>query len=107
MTREELQEFAERNWLRVDAAQRDRCVWHLRETLHRRDLVHLREGFERGFEPGFHMFGGMGIRNLLRDVVRDDQLPLVQYSDGSAHRNWDDFYMAALRQAVAPREGEV
>lgn len=108
MTRDELQQLSEDNWLRVDAAVRDRCVWHLREVISPEDQVTLRDCFLRGdFYPGFHMFGGMAIRNALRAVAKDAELPEVQYEEGGAYRNWDDFYMAALRQALLPREGEV
>jgi hypothetical protein len=40
--------------------------------------------------------------------MKDDELPKVKYPGGGDYEysNWDDFYMAALRQAVAPKEGE-
>lgn len=108
MTREELQAHSEANWLRVDAALRDKCVWHLRDILTAEEKTILSGWFwNNDFPPGFHMFSGMTFRNALRDVVQDGELPRVTYPGGNEYQNWDDFYMAALRQAVAPREGEV
>jgi hypothetical protein len=39
--------------------------------------------------------GGMQIRNRLRDVLTDDQLPPVDYPEGPM-QNWDDFYTGAI-----------
>lgn len=39
----------------------------------------------------FHMMDGMGVRNLLRDVILDKELPTG---------NWDDFYTQALEEAA-------
>ena len=38
----------------------------------------------------FHLVEGMQIRNALRTVVKDDQLPT----------NWDDYYYGALEALV-------
>lgn len=96
MTDEELREFEEQNWARVPEADRQRCVEHLRLWL--KDPEEWRAGLD---SPGFHFFAGMSVRNALRDVLTDDELPEVTYPDGHAYRNWDDFYMAALREALA------
>jgi hypothetical protein len=104
-----LQEFAEKNWARVPEAKRKLCVEHLRKTIIPMDQAELKEQFETGkFNPWFHFTSGMTVRNALRDVMKDDELPGVAYPGGDSYEfhNWDDFYMAALRQAVAPKEGE-
>jgi hypothetical protein len=41
----------------------------------------------------------MGIRNLLRDVIKDDELPPVSYGDDQM-RNWDDYYVEVLEEAA-------
>jgi hypothetical protein len=46
----------------------------------------------------FHLSGGMVTRNILREVILDEELPAVIYPDGSASRNWDDFYTGALEE---------
>lgn len=42
----------------------------------------------------FHFHGGMAVRNLLRKVIRDDELP---------SGNWDDYYVQALEAAAGKR----
>lgn len=96
MTDEQIREFEDQNWSRVPEADRARCVEHLRRWIKGPD--EWREAME---EPGFHMFSGMRVRNALRDMLKDDELPAVDYPDGHAYRNWDDFYMAALREALS------
>jgi len=110
MTHEELQQFAEDNWSRVNPEKRKACVEHLRSELSVSETSDLKKTFEQNdWSPWWHFDGGMYVRNLLRDVMKDDELPGVRYPGGDTYefRNWDDFYMAALRQAVAPKEGEV
>lgn len=51
---------------------------------------------------GYHFYGGMAVRNLLRSGgIRDDQLP--EY-DG--HQNWDDYYIPVLEAAAGVRDLE-
>lgn len=101
MTDQELREFEESNWARVDEATRAKCIEHLRGVIPDEQRKQLREVIASDSLPmGFHMFGGMAVRNALRHVVVDDLLPEVEYPDGERYRNWDDFYMAALREAV-------
>lgn len=40
----------------------------------------------------FHFYEGMGVRNLLRSVILDGELPTG---------NWDDYYCQALLRAAA------
>lgn len=47
----------------------------------------------------FHMFWGMGVRNLLRGKgLKDDLLP---------DQNWDDYYIQVVEAAVGARPYEV
>jgi hypothetical protein len=104
-----LQEFAEKNWARVPEKKRKECVEYLRKIIIPMDQAELKKEFEDGkFNPWFHFTSGIHVRNALRKVMKDDELPGVCYPGGGdyEYKNWDDFYMAALRQAVAPKEGE-
>lgn len=106
MSHEELQQYAEDNWSRVPAEKRELCVRHLRSLIWE-DRTTLQEWFKKDeFPMFFHFDGGMAVRNALRDVMRDEELPRIDYGNGFYEQNWDDFYMAALRQAVAPKDGE-
>ena len=110
----DLQQKSEENWARVEDWKKAKCVLYLRQELHPEDIKDLAQEFaklettgEDVGDPFFHFGTGMAIRNMLRDVVKDDELPPVRYESGPDMQNWDDFYMAALRQAVAPKDGEV
>ena len=47
----------------------------------------------------FHFGTGMAIRNVLREVIKDDELPGVHYDEGEMH-NWDDWYHGVLNELV-------
>lgn len=48
-----------------------------------------------------HHFGmGMHVRNLLREVIKDDELPPVEYDDECSYQNWDDYYIPVLEEAA-------
>lgn len=52
---------------------------------------------------------GTGIRNLLRNEeygagIKDDELPAAPYEDGETHKNWDDYYVAAIEAAAGLRD---
>lgn len=104
-----LDEFSEENWARVDEEPRKRCVKALRNELEaeidREVLDHWRDQYRRGMMIGsdnafFHMQPGMWIRNILRLELSENNLPWVEYPGGKQYRNWDDFYRAALREAL-------
>lgn len=85
-------------WKEVPQEKRDRVVAHLRANLDPAALRHVRAGGEVD-----HFFGGMAIRNLIRGVMRDEELPGVYYAWASTDepiRNWDDYYVQALRDAA-------
>ncbi len=81
---------------------RHRAVEYLRAELHPNTLSEVRAAHAKDPDEwwtGFHMFGGMAIRNLLRDVITDQQLPAVMYDDRPMH-NWDDYYIEVLEEAA-------
>lgn len=47
----------------------------------------------------FHFGTGMVVRNCLREVIRDEELPAVDY-DGREFRNWDDWYHSVLERLI-------
>lgn len=98
MSERDLDKFSRDNWARVDKTRRVQCIEHLKSVIP--DGV-LKVWKINGFPEGFHMFnGGMAVRNLLRGVMTDDQLPYVQYASGEHVRNWDDFYMGCLAELL-------
>lgn len=81
---------------------RTRAVDYLRAELHPDTLHHVRRAHAEDPDEwwtAFHMFGGMAIRNLLRDVIKDKELPPVMYG-GRPMRNWDDYYIQVLEEAA-------
>lgn len=101
---------------------RERAVKHLREGLHPETLDYLRELHRRDPEFGdeitaaehaeytkkygftvpqpFHFGTGMAIRNFLREVILDEELPPVYYGALETH-NWDDWYQDVIVEAIA------
>lgn len=106
---------------RLPEPLRSKAVQHLRDTMHPEWLEWLREFHARDPEWGdeltpeehratrqkygysvpspFHFGAGMAIRNMLRQVVKDEELPIVHYG---AHedRNWDDWYQGVIEEAI-------
>jgi hypothetical protein len=115
------------------------AVEHLRSNCDEETLVYLRKLYDRDPDWGdemtpeqrsesekkygfsipapFHFGTGMQIRNCLREVIRDDQLPGVQYGgevaiklegdkqvnitqpEFEAH-NWDDWYISVVERMI-------
>lgn len=103
--------FCRANWDRVPAEHRATCLDHLRGWI-RADIIAQWKAQHAAGEriasdtPGFHhLGGGMEIRNRLRDVMEDSELPAVVgpaggYPLGEEMRNWDNFYTGALEELV-------
>lgn len=99
---------AEQNWKQVDPAARKRAVKALKNYLEAEypELVEKwRQQYEDGYaigsdDPWFHFGMGTEIRNILRLEISENNLPWVEYPGGKQYRNWDDFYTAALREAL-------
>jgi hypothetical protein len=113
-----------KNWEKVPPELREKCVKHLRDNFTQSVYDHInglreREGddwpsasevgpedeaemiLKYGFcvPSPFHFGTGMAIRNLLREVVKDAELPPVDYDD-QPMQNWDDYYIAAVEEAL-------
>ena len=104
--RGELDEFSMRNWRRIPADKREACLAVIRAKTPPDMFAKWQEQHQRGMRVGsnytlFHLEAGMQVRNALRAVLTDADLPEVEYPDGEKHRNWDDFYMGALDDMVA------
>lgn len=98
----DLERLAIANWNRIPEADRVRCVSALRTVAERSPemLAKWRDQHARGMRIGsddirFHFGVGMSVRNVLRGVLRDGDLPgpIMQ-------RNWDDYYYGALDALV-------
>lgn len=109
--RGELGIWCRANWDRIPAEQRKKCLDHLRDWIGADIIAQWKAQHAAGDRiasdiPGFHhLGGGMRIRNRLRDVMKDAELPAVVgpaggYPTGEEVRNWDDFYTGALEELV-------
>lgn len=106
-----LDAFSETNWARVPKKLQEQALKPLREFIENltddyslRLVEKWRNQYSNGYRIGsddiiFHLGLGMHIRNILRQGLLDEYLPEVEYPEGSA-KNWDDYYMAALREAL-------
>lgn len=82
---------------------RTRAVEYLRAQLDDEVLAQIRKLHSEDPDDWaipFHFGSGMGIRNLLRDVIKDDELPPVMYGDLPA-QNWDDYYVEVMEEAAS------
>lgn len=100
----ELELQAALNWARIDSVRRRKCLDHLRAAINPEAMAHWRDQVVRGVVIGsddvrFHFSLGMWIRNKLREVMPDTELPGIDYGN-AVIRNWDDYYTAALFFAV-------
>lgn len=114
-----LDDWSRSNWDRVPESQRRRCLDHLRDWVPKDVLSKWREQHSRGERigwdvPGFHFGGGMSIRNRLRAVLSDGDLPPASTPPdaasaaplpGPGESNWDDFYTGALEELVEGARG--
>lgn len=95
---ESLFDYHQRVWAALDPEIRRRSVKYLRSWITVENAEECRAQMQEN--PGtwmipHHMFFGMAIRNKLREVVRDDDLPTG---------NWDDYYVAAFEEAIGGPE---
>lgn len=101
------QAWYDARWAAVPEEMKRRVVAHLRDELGEEQLAAIREKHAanpEGWALPYHMFAGMGVRNLLREVVRDGELPPAPYPGGEEQRNWDDYYVQALEAAAGVRD---
>lgn len=91
---ESLVAWSRRLWADVPPDKRARCAEHLRTVMGPARLREWREEIHKDpydYMTPHHFYAGMAIRNALRDVAFDSELP-----SGC----WDDYYTAALEDAV-------
>ena len=99
-------EWYDNRWAALTAEQRELIVTFLRIELKPSMLDKTRELHAEDPEDWasvYHFTTGMGVRNLLRRVLPDNELPLAPYPNGTAHSNWDDYYVQALEAAAGVR----
>ncbi len=88
-------EWYKARWNSVPEEMKEKILTHLRKL---DNLDQVKKALEE--DPGFHFFGGgMWVRNYLREVVRDSELPDAPYPHNLMLKNWDDFYQQAIRAA--------
>jgi hypothetical protein len=92
---ESLREYEHRVWAELDEGIKQRAVEHLRGAMSDSLKAQTRELMAKapeGWIVPYHFNTGMAIRNMLREVIKDDELP---------SGNWDDYYVRAVEEAVA------
>jgi len=96
------------NFAKLSDVQRARCVAHLRVCIPLKVMLEWQDQDKRGISIGctdvrFHVGVGMAIRNALRQIIGDHELP-----GGGERLHWDNFYRGALYALVAtlPEPGE-
>lgn len=98
------------NWLTIPETGRFRCLDLLQGFIPSTMMLEWKQQIEAKEPIGgaaFHLLGGgMQIRNKLREVILDADLPPVFYN-GAEHRNWDDFYLGAIIDLVTTRPIEI
>lgn len=92
-------------WESIPEERRREIVAHLRAYLTIDDQAAIVKTIsEQGTMTwtGAHHHGwGTGVRNHLRKLMKDDELPSAPYPDGRGeYKNWDDYYVQAIEAAV-------
>lgn len=98
-----LKEWCRSNWDKLPDLVRKDCVDHLDAVISTEVKIRWKhQGYDR---PGFHMFyGGMAVRNFLREQLTDGELPEVTVDhEGKPYgpsKNWDDYYTGAIDELL-------
>lgn len=107
--------WSHQNWMKVPYQQRQACLRHLKAYIPPELLEEWKREYTTNFSIGhndvrFHFSTGMAVRNLLRDRLRDEDLPAITQrhlprrwwglGPRPTAKNWDDFYMGALQDFV-------
>lgn len=86
---------------------RQRAVAHLHAELPEEFFDGVRDAHTKDPEHWWtlwHMGQGMSIRNLLREEIRDDELPAnVWAGEQMDVGNWDDYYIEVVEEAAGLR----
>lgn len=103
----DLQRWSRENFARLSDEQRALCISHLSDSLVPwPDVVtRWKEQAAAGVPLGsddvsFHNIAGAALRNILRQVLKDDKLPMVSQPGGMLASNWDDYYIGALHAFI-------
>jgi hypothetical protein len=102
-------EWYDNRWNALTPQERERIAAYLRTELPPAALDQFRTAKGIGIDrkqwiATNHFFGGMHIRNVLRAVMLDSELPPAPYPGGKTYCNWDDYYLQALEAAAYTRE---
>lgn len=89
-------------WKNVTPELKQRMLERLWEL----DTSRLQDIWDQREDIFFHHSTGMGLRNYLRKAIPDADLPPFDeyYGEGTDIRNWDDYYMNALKLAKGLRD---
>jgi len=82
---------------------KEKAVNYLKTELHPDVLKEIKYAYDENGESwisGHHLFFGMGIRNLLRNIIKDNELPKNIWNDTEGNQNWDDYYVLVLEIAA-------
>lgn len=90
-------------WVR-DTYEKDPDVWYAHDVTPPDVKEELKEKYGQYVPTPFHFTVGMQVRNTLRTVIKDDELPPVDYGDEKAYQNWDDYYAEVLECAAGLRD---
>jgi hypothetical protein len=91
--------FSKTNWEAIPREKRTACLNHLTGWLPKDLIDEWKQQYVEGNDIGggwFHFSVGMQIRNRLRDVLLDKDLPPVEYPNGEKYQNWDDYFLGAV-----------
>lgn len=99
MNNAELKKFCRDNWNKVEQNKRQLCINHLRGVIPPEVIAQWKkDGYDIAV---WHFYGGMAVRNALRDVMKDDELPGVPYPrQDDLVKNWDDYYTGAIDELL-------
>ncbi len=98
---DKLRKWCRANWDKVPELVRNDCLNHLEGWITPAIIVDWKkQGYDRHDGTFHHFGGGMQIRNRLRDMLTDGELPEVEFDpDNNPYgpsKNWDDYYTGAL-----------
>lgn len=92
---ESVRQWCWRQWIALPPGQRNRIVRHLQQadsfTVVKDKIAEAMAEDPESWAVEYHFGWGMAVRNLLRDVYADVELPTG---------NWDDYYIPAVEAAV-------
>jgi hypothetical protein len=104
-----LDKWSRANWNTLPQSERDICIKQIHTHVPYATLNTWKAQYQSGEDIGGHLFhfgGGMSVRNLLREVMLDSELPGVLYKEhNEVMHNWDDYYIGALQEALEKWNG--